>query len=561
MVLHLRKRPDAMSAESLNARRERPAEETGWPLFRAEGLSKRYEVTKVLDRVDFEIPANAVVSFVGENGAGKSTLFNILSGIARPDAGAMTLHGAPYRPANYGQAAAAGVSRVFQEQSLIGNVPVYENLLLGHDHRFTHAGLVDRKAMIAAARKIADAAGLDVDVKRRTRDYDFSKRQSIEIARACLAPLQLAGIERPLVLLDEPTSALDRRDEEAFFVLVEKLKQVGSLLFVSHRLTEVLAISDLIYVLKDGQITAKLTPDEADEDRLHGLMVGRERVADYYHENRQRTAADAPVAIAVEGLVNPGVYEDIDLAIRAGEVVGIGGLLDSGKSAVGRGIAGVEAPARGTVRLDGEAAARPDIRRLVRQRLGYVPAERLTDGIIAPFTVAWNVSLASGADLFTNGIGLWRRRREVETAKRYITDLAIRSGRPDAVCTRLSGGNQQKVVLARWLCRDPKVLVLDNPTRGVDAGAKEEIYRLIRDLTDRGVAILLITDELLELIGLSNRILIMQRGQIVTEVAAPPNAKPSERELVAWMLAVGDGAAVQADPTATIAPYLQEHTP
>ena len=528
------------------------------PLFKAEGLTKRYEVTTVLDRVDFEVPANAVVSFVGENGAGKSTLLNILSGINQSDAGAMTLNGEAYLPSNYEQAASLGVSRVFQEQSLIGNVPVYENLLLGHDHRFARAGLVDRKAMIAAAQKIADAAAIDVDVRRRTRDYDFSKRQSIEIARACLAPLQLAGVAHPLVLLDEPTSALDRRDEEAFFALVGKLKKVGSLLFVSHRLTEVLAISDVIYVLKDGQIAARLRPDDADEDRLHGLMVGRERVADYYHEIRQRSVDHAPIAFAVDGLSSPGTYDDIAFDVREGEVVGIGGLLDSGKSALGKGIAGVEAPSRGTVRLEDGATVRPDIRRLVKRRLGYVPAERLTDGIIAPFKVAWNISLASGADLFTNRIGLWRRRREVETAERYIDDLAIRSGRPDAVCTGLSGGNQQKVVLARWLCREPKILVLDNPTRGVDAGAKEEIYRLIRDLTDRGVAIVLITDELLELIGLSNRILIMQRGRIVAEVAAPADGKPSERELVAGMLPRGDADAADAQSVPTMAAYRPE---
>ncbi|MDR3516617.1 MAG: sugar ABC transporter ATP-binding protein [Azospirillaceae bacterium] len=516
-------------------------------LFQAEGLTKQYEVTTVLDRVGFEVPHNKIVSFVGENGAGKSTLFNILSGVVQADAGTMLLHGRPYHPTGYGPAAASGVTRVFQEQSLVGNVPVYENLLLGHDHRFARAGqFIDRKAMIAAAEALVEAAGIDVDVRRRTADYDFSKRQSIEIARACLAPLHLGGIAHPLVLLDEPTSALDRRDEEAFFTLIAKLKLVGSLLFVSHRLTEVLAVSDIIYVLKDGELVERLTPAEADENLLHSLMVGRTRAADYYHERRQRDVADAPIALKVAGLSNHGAYEDIDLEIHAGEVIGIGGLLDSGKSALGKGIAGVDPVTAGTVALGGRSAVRPDIGRFVRQGLGYVPAERLTEGMIAPFSLAWNLSLASGADLFTNAFGLWRRKREVETAARYIKELAIRSGRPEVICTRLSGGNQQKVVLARWLCRDPKVLVLDNPTRGVDAGAKEEIYRLIRNLTDLGVAILLITDELLELVGLSNRILIMQYGRIVAEIAAPADDKPGEREIVAWMLPQGTSDALES---------------
>jgi ribose transport system ATP-binding protein len=245
------------------------------------------------------------------------------------------------------------------------------------------------------------------------------------------------------------------------------------------------------------------------------------------------------VVLSLRGLTQAGEYDGIDVDVRAGEVVGVGGLLDSGKSGLGRGAAGVEHPSAGTVSLGRGPPGRPHIADFVRRRLGYVPAERLTEGLIAPFPLAWNMSVASGGDLLSNVLGFWRRGRETATARRYIADLAIRSGSPGQICTRLSGGNQQKVVLARWLCRDPRVLVLDNPTRGVDAGAKEEIYRIIRDLTDRGVGILLITDELLELIGLSNRILIMQRGRIVAEVPAAADGKPTERELVAWMLPRG----------------------
>lgn len=508
------------------------------PLFRGQGLTKRYDANLVLDDVGFEIGGNKVVSFVGENGAGKSTLLNILSGIVPPDAGDMRLHGQPYRPSGYGVASRLGVTRVFQEQALILNVPVYENLVLGHETRFDRLGQwVDKGAMIAAAERIIEAAGIDVDVRRRTGSYDFSRRQAIEIARACLATLHIVGVATPLILLDEPTSALDQRDEEAFFRLVERMRAIGSLIFVSHRMSEVLSLSDEIHVLKDGRLVASLDAADADEATLHELMVGRERVADYYHEGRQQTiTASDPVVLSLRGLGLKPQYDEVDVDVHAGEVVGIGGLLDSGKSALGRGAAGVEQPSAGAVALDGGAAGRPNIADFVRRRLGYVPAERLAEGLIAPFPVAWNMSTASGGDLLSSPLGFWRRRREIETARRYIASLGIRSGSPLQICTRLSGGNQQKVVLARWLCRDPRVLVLDNPTRGVDAGAKEEVYRIIRDLTDSGVGILLITDELLELIGLSNRILIMQRGRIVAEVAAPADGKPSERELVAWML-------------------------
>jgi ribose transport system ATP-binding protein len=509
------------------------------PVLVAEALGKSYEGIPILSGISFTLPPRSVVTFVGENGAGKSTLFNILSGITRPDQGSMILHGSRYQPRSCLDAWGHGVSRVFQEQSLILNVPVYENMVLGQEARFTRAGFVNRAAMIRVAGRMVEDAGLTIDVRRQTGSFDFSKRQSIEIVRACLGPVHVGGIVQPLVLLDEPTSALDRRDEDAFFALVERLRQTGSLLFVSHRLTEVLAVSDAVHVLRDGVIVASLPAKDATEPLLHELMVGRERSADYYHEGRQRDVAAERVVFKASALSAPGLYEAIDLEVRAGEVLGIGGLLDSGKSALGKGVAGVDAPASGRVSLLGAPPRPPRIRKFVRSGLGYVPAERLVDGMITAFSVAWNMSIGSGGDRATNRLGLWRGRQETRTAAMFIDRLRIRSATPRKVCSRLSGGNQQKVVLARWLARNPGVLVLDNPTRGVDAGAKEEIYRVIRELTDGGVGILLITDELLELIGLSNRIIIMQRGRIVAELDAPPDAKPTERELVAWMLPQG----------------------
>ncbi len=511
------------------------------PFLSASGLSKAYDGIPVLADVSFAVPHTSVVTFVGENGAGKSTLFNILSGITRPDRGGMVLQGEPFAPASYRSAWERGVARVFQEQSLALNVPVYENLVLGQEHRFTRAGFVNRGAMVRVARRIVEDAGLAIDVRRETGQYDFSKRQAIEIARACLGPVHVGGLTQPLVLLDEPTSALDRRDEEAFLALVGRLRTTGSLLFVSHRLTEVLALSDHIHVLRDGALVASLPAAEASEPLLHELMVGRERSRHFYHEDRQRDASGRRTVLAVSRLSLRGAFADVDLQVREGEIVGVGGLLDSGKSRLGKAVAGVRPPTGGTVALLDGAAGTPRIGPSVARGLGYVPAERLAEGMIAPFSVAWNVSLGSGGDRASTRLGLWRRRREIRVAQEHIEDLRIRSARPGTPCARLSGGNQQKVVLARWLSRAPRVLVLDSPTRGVDAGAKEEIYRVIRDLADEGVGILLISDELLELIGLSNRILILQRGRVVAEVDAPPDRKPTERDLVAWMMP-GEGA-------------------
>ncbi len=510
-------------------------------VLNVKNVSKSYAGVRAIDSISLTVGRNQVVGIVGENGAGKSTLFNVISGIAKPDSGRIELNGREIAPADYHEASLLGISRVFQEQALIANITVYENILLSHENRFVRWGqLLDARRMIATARRIVEAVGLDIDVRARTADYDFSIRQSIEIARACLVPQEVLGIEYPIILLDEPTSALAKTEEEAFFRLVARLRQHGSVLFVSHRLTEVLAVSDVIYVLKDGRLVATVDPSNATERTLHGLMVGRERDADYYHEAEQREAAQADVLLSVTGLCKAGEYEEVGFDLRRGEVLGIGGLLNSGKSIFGKGVVGLAAPDRGAVAVAGEPPAPPEFGHLIRRGVGYVPAERHAEGLIPPFPVAWNISLASGGDLFSDRLGLWRSQRESEMARRYIDRLRIKAEGPAAICATLSGGNQQKVVLAKWLCRQPTILVLDNPTRGVDAGAKEEIYRLIRQLTASGVGIILITDELLELIGLSNRIAIMREGRVTALLDAPPGAKPSERQLVALML--GDAA-------------------
>ena len=510
------------------------------PLFAVSRLTKRFGPTTVLDNVSFDIPANTVVGLVGENGAGKSTLLNILSGILPPDSGEMWFQGNRFRPKNYKAACQLGVGRSFQEQALIQNVPIYENLLLGHENRFLRAGfLLDRKAMVAAAEKMVRLAEVDVDVRRLTRQCDFSLRQAIEVVRACLLPLSLQQIQHPLVLLDEPTSALAKEHETAIFRVIDRIKRMGTVVFVSHRLTEVLEICDLIYVLKDGELVATVRANETDEAQLHSLMVGRARAIDYYHEYHQVSVEQKPILLEVRSLGSPPTYSDISLTIRAGEILGIGGLLGSGKSALAKGIAGIERPLCGTVKFCGREFRKPEIRELIHLGIAYVPAERMTDGLIGQFPLAWNVSMSSGHDLFSTRWGVWLSKKEKSVASQYISRLRIKSGTPHIPCERLSGGNQQKVVLSRWLCRQPKLFIFDNPTRGVDVGAKEEIYHLIRSLTETGVGVLLVTDELQELIGLSHRIVIMQQGGIVATIDSPVEAKPSEHDVLALMLPSG----------------------
>jgi ribose transport system ATP-binding protein len=514
-----------MTSEAISERSE---------LLSVSRLAKSYGPIRILHDVSLSVPTRSIVGLVGENGAGKTTLFNIITGLARPDGGAMLYRGRPFTPHSYGEAFALGVSRVFQEQSLILNIPVYENMALSQEHRFTRFGqFVDRAAMIRAAERIVEDAGLDVDVRRNAGAYDFSRRQAIEIARACLAPKHLMGIEDPLVLLDEPTSALDKQDETAFLDLLARMKRHASFIFVSHRLSEVRAISDTVVVMKDGRTSGALSRDEADEKTLHGLMVGRDRADDYYHIDQQREVASERVVCHVHEFTD-AEFRDVSFEVRAGEVLGIGGLLDSGKSALGKAVAGVRPPKIGAVGVAGRMRRRPSIHQLVREGLGYVPAERLVEGIVSAFSLAINLSLPS-ADRFSP-FAIWRVDKERTAALDAIRRFGIRSGSPTVPMRNLSGGNQQKVVLARWLQRDLRVLVLDNPTRGVDAGAKEEIYQQIRHLTAQGVGVILITDELAELIGLANRILIMQRGAVVAEIPAPPDGKPTEHDLIPHML-------------------------
>ena len=296
----------------------------------ARGLTKRFEAATAVDSVDLEIGAGQIVGVIGENGAGKSTLLNILSGIVAPDGGTMELDGRVYQPEGYGAAGARGISRVFQEQALIPNLRVYENLLLSHEARFTRFGqIMRRRAMVELAQAIADEAAIDVDVTRSTSSLSFSKRQLVEIARACLVPKYILGVDRRIVLLDEPTASLDKADEAIFFTLLRRMRTTASFLFVSHRLTEVLRESDVVYVLKDGRVVARLNAGDADERRLHGLMVGRERDADYYHESKQTKDCDR-VALKARRLRRNGAYAGVELTVHAGEIVGIGGLLDSG---------------------------------------------------------------------------------------------------------------------------------------------------------------------------------------------------------------------------------------
>ncbi len=499
-------------------------------------ITKRYPGVVALKDVDLYIGENEVVGIAGENGAGKSTLLNILSGITQPDNGKIFLRGEEVKLKNHHEATMRGISRVFQEQALVPNLTVYENMLLTHEDRFQKFGIhLDRKAMSKTALEELRLFQLDIDPGRITSSYDFSTRQAIEIAKACSVST-LLGIEKPVILLDEPTAALTKLEIRRLFEHIARLRQRASLVFISHRLSEVLEVCDRVYVFKDGQVVDMVYPDRTSETRLHELMVGRKRDADYYREDRQRESF-GPEVLRVVALEEQGVYEDVNLVLNEGEIVGIGGVLGSGKSEVGRAIAGIRSPLSGEVRMGGLLLRKGNVGHAIDNGVGYVPHERHAEGIILYFPISWNMSLSSWREKARGLIGRLDLGWEKQEAKKHIASLRVKTPSHGTLCYQLSGGNQQKVVLSKWLAKsNTRVLILDNPTRGVDAGAKEEIYSLLRSLVEEGLSILLISDELLELIGMCNRIVVMKDGKIANEITALTDNKPNEHQLIEAMV-------------------------
>jgi ribose transport system ATP-binding protein len=502
------------------------------PILEVRDVAKAFGGIPALSGVSLTLRKGEVIGLVGENGAGKSTLLKTISGNLKPDSGAILVNGRPTAFRDYGDANRAGVFHIYQDLALIPTLSVYENMLLAHEQAFSRFGMIDNRKMLEHARALLASFGhAGIDAARKVEAYDFSTRQVIEIIKA-FALAKLMGIETPIMLLDEPTAALTGDEVEFLMRLIAATRPLAAIVYVSHRLSEVIDISDRLYVLKDGAMVAEL-PAGVAESRLHELMVGRARDEFFYREHQQRQP-DGTVAMEVSGLSRPGSFAGIDFKLHAGEILGVAGLLGSGKSDMAQALVGVLRDATGEIRIGGETMpASRSIKTMSDAGVGYLPPDR-RDGVIPPLSVASNMTLAR---LTRRGEGLWLDLLgEVRDALKFVATLGIKAAGPHAQISTLSGGNQQKVLLARWLLRQAKVLVLDNPTNGVDAGAKEDIYTVLRQIAAEGVGILLVSDDLLEVIGLSNRILVMRGGSIVREVASPPERKPGEVDLVAHMV-------------------------
>jgi ribose transport system ATP-binding protein len=500
-------------------------------MLRASGIIKNFPGVQALRDVSIEVRPNEVVGLIGENGAGKSTLMRVLAGTYQPDGGSLTLDGEQLRMRNARDAARHGIGMVFQEQSLVLNLTVAENIYLGEEDRFTRIGIVNWRAMNNAARRQLAKIGIDIDVTQRISELTFAARQMVELAKALTLEEM---VERPLlILLDEPTSVLNAADIEVLFARVRSLKSRASFVFVSHRLDEVLAISDRVYTMKDGAVVAEHRAAQVTAPELHEIMVGRGLQGEYYREARQQPPRET-IMVETRGLGAGSAYRGVDLKIRAGEIVGIAGVVGSGREEVTRTIGGFLQHDAGEMKIAGETVRFGSPEPAVRKGIGYVPRERRLEGLVMFLSIAENISLADLSSVMRHGAIDYGKERRL--AADWIKRLRIKAPGPDVACRKLSGGNQQKVVLARWMTAGSRILVLDHPTRGLDVGAKEEVYELVRDLSAQGMAILLISDTLEETIGLSHQVLVMRDGEITARFDASPGKKPNQVELLRAMV-------------------------
>jgi ribose transport system ATP-binding protein len=478
------------------------------PLLQMQGIRKSFVGVEVLHGVDLELRAGEVHAIVGENGAGKSTLVKILAGVHAPDDGTIRIDGEEVSFAHPHAAQAVGVGIVYQEFNLLPDRTVAENVFVGREP--AKGGIVDRRSMERATAELLEEVG-ETSFGPRTlvRHLSVAQQQVVEIVKA-------RSLNARILVLDEPTAALAEHEVELLFALVRRLQERGiGMLYISHRLREVFVLADRITVLKDGGLVKTLAASETDSRGLVNLMVGRE--LDGYFPPRAAPGDFGDVRLKVTGL-STALLREVSLEVRAGEIVGLAGLQGSGRTELARAIFGADPLAAGTIEVDGKAARIRSPRAAVRAGLGFITEDRKLEGLALAQSIADNMLLAvrtvlPGARRRRNAQGLMSVKELAE-----MTDLRARG--PEQEVRFLSGGNQQKVVLAKWLATQPQILVFDEPTRGIDVGAKAGIHDLIRKLAREGVAVLMISSELPELIGMSDRILVMHEGSIAGELPA-----------------------------------------
>ena len=470
-------------------------------------IRKSFPGVVALDQVNLSVAKGEVHILLGENGAGKSTLMKILSGAYEKDSGKIFVNGIETEIRSPRHARDLGISIIYQELNLVPHLSAAENIFLGREPS-SIPGLVDHRQMYARSGEILRGLGVDFDPRSLVKELSVAEQQMVEIAKA-------VSLDASILIMDEPTSALTEKEIKELFARIRKLKAAGvSIIYISHRMEELFEIGDRVTVLRDGRLVGTREIREVEKSDLIRMMVNRELTQQF----PKVAAAKGAEVLRTRGLTREGAIHDVDLTLHEGEVLGIAGLLGSGRSELARVIFGLDKPDAGEIYIKGRLTKISSPRQAINLGIGFLTEDRKTQGLVLPLSTGENICLPS-VERFSRA-GVVRAREEREAAEKYLRDLRIKATGISQKVMFLSGGNQQKVVLSKWLCCRGRILIFDEPTRGIDVGSKAEIYQLMNDLTAAGAAIIMISSELPEVLGMSDRILVMHKGRINGEFIA-----------------------------------------
>ncbi|WP_119066272.1 sugar ABC transporter ATP-binding protein [Aggregatilinea lenta] len=475
------------------------------------GITKTFFGVHALRDISLAIPRGHIMGLIGQNGAGKSTLMNILGGVIRPDSGEMLIDGAPYQPRSASDATHARIAFIHQELNLFTNLSIAENLFIDALPRRKPLPLIDRGAIRKRAEELLDSVGLRLAPNTLVEKLSPGERQLVEIMKAL-------SIDANIIIFDEPTTSLTARETEQLFGIIDRLRAAGkTMIYISHILGDVLQIADDVAVLRDGELVAEGPKEAFDVSRMISLMVGRS-IEQLYPVRESEPADD--VLMQVEDVCQTGIVEDINFTLRKGEVLGVFGLMGSGRTELARLLFGLDEFGTGEVRLNGGSTYRVGVSGSIKNQIAFVTENRREEGLLMEMPIADNLSLVSLPQFKQRFTRFIRHDELTDAAQKVTATLQIKCGDIEQQPAKsLSGGNQQKVVIAKWLMSKPSIFIMDEPTRGIDVGAKYEIYSIINDLAGQGTGILFISSELEELMGMCDRILVMSRGEIRGEFA------------------------------------------
>lgn len=488
-------------------------------LFRMEGISKSFPGVKALDKVSLKVNKGEVLGLVGENGAGKSTLMKILSGVYRADEGEIFIEGKKVVIDSVSKAHELGISIIMQELNMCGHLSVADNIFIGRAHK--KGLLIDDKQMHREAKKILDDLGIQLSTYDRVGSLSVAKQQMVEIAKAI-------SFNSKILVLDEPTATLTEREIDQLFGIINRLKEKSvGMVYISHRMAELSRICERVTVIRDGQYIGTRNLNDISMDELVNMIVGRP-LEDKYPKYK-RTIGD--VVLEARNVRRGTKVNANHFYVRKGEILGIAGLVGAGRTELMRCIFGADKPDSMELWIDGKPVKIKSVIQAIKHGIGYATEDRKRDGLALGLDVKYNTNMAHLAEL--SKLGFINDKAGIENAEKYVKLLRTKTPSVHQLCKNLSGGNQQKVILAKWLCNDVKVLIMDEPTRGIDVGAKFEVYELFNKLSEQGVAIIMISSELPEILGMSDRILVIHQGEINGEL----DAKTATQEQILYLAA------------------------